>query len=795
MKPISIKQARLHNLKNIDIDIPKDRFVVVTGVSGSGKSTLVFDILFEAGRKSYLQAIGILDGLGDNAGYEQITGLRPAVAIKQGLIRRSNPRSVVGTRTRALNLLGTLFADHYNQTVSPEDAITSAHFSFNSPVGMCLQCEGRGHEFALDLDVLLPTKTTTLPELYQNANSTTRFFKASERLAKQYEFDLATPFEKLPKVVRDIVLYGRLPNGKKRTGLDDQLKYRLLNGKDGAQGMTVQLCPSCQGSRVGDEARDITIDGKHIGELGHMTIARLRKFLDAYQKRSKTRKSSIPSTRELILTKIQAITDSLTAVKLDYLSLYRPIPTLSGGEAQRLSLMSCLTTEMESLLYIFDEPTAGLHELEKQELLEKLQSLRQQGNALIVVEHDTQCIQAAEHIIDIGPLAGQQGGEVVYQGKFAGLTKCKQSLTGQYLSGKVGYQRSEAYKPVNKSTPAIALTGVRTNNLKSVDVTIPLGMIVGVAGVSGSGKSSLIADTLVPLLHKQFVRDQDDVDPTINLSRPSPQLESIKGADVFSQCIEVGQSPIGRRSNSNPATYLGIWNRIRSIFAHQSIAKSRGYDAGYFSFNANGACDSCQGSGQHRMWIGSTFVTYQCDVCQGERYKREVLDVLYKGHTINQVLALSAQSALPLFGDDRPISRMLNTLVDTGMGYISLGQPTATLSGGEAQRIKLAKELGRSTSPTNTLFILDEPTTGLSSYDAVKLLSIIDKLIDRGNSVLIIEHDPLMLSYCDWIIEMGPGGGHEGGKIIAKGSPTQLAKRKTSRIGPFLTPQHAVCTA
>ncbi len=792
MKSITIHRARLHNLKNIDITFPKDKFVVITGVSGSGKSTLAFDILFEAGRKSYLQAIGILSALGEDIGFDQITGLSPAVAIKQSIIRQSNPRSVVGTKTKLLNFLGMLFADYSNRQLSIDEAITTAHFSFNSPMGMCLQCQGRGYLFTFDFSVLLPDKSTTVVQLYQNALAESAFKKRILRMSERYKFDLTTPFQKLPESVQNIVLYGQNPDGSHRTGLHEHLQRRLLRGKENNHSLLVETCSACTGLRISEEAKAVKINGKHIGELGQMTIHQLDKFFQSLQKLTKKSRNHQSDLSEILYKKITGIVDQLIAVKLDYLTLYRPIPTLSGGELQRLFLMSYLTTDIESLLYIFDEPTAGLHEIEKHALLKKLQALRAQGNALIVVEHDGNSIAAAEYIIDIGPLAGKQGGEIVYQGTYAGLLRCKKSITGSYLSGKQRLPVKAAYATIKTSTPQLKMSGVKTNNLQSISVNIPLRMMVGVAGVSGSGKSSLIADTLVPALHNYsntVTPDSNDaIPPSINIARPTSILKQITGMGTIDRCAEISQAPIGRRSNSNPVTYLGIWSRIRQCFARQALAKERGYSAGHFSFNAHGACKHCQGNGQHRMWLGGTFVNYECEVCKGQRYQTDILDIRFRGHCITEILQLTAAEAIQLFTDDQPITRMLDILIRTGMGYITLGQPTSTLSGGEAQRIKLAKEIGRQQTHQHTLFVLDEPTTGLSLYDIDKLLVLLDELVARNNSVIIIEHDPNVLSHCDWLLEIGPGSGHQGGKVIAKGSPLTLFNNSKSLIGPFLTP-------
>jgi excinuclease ABC A subunit len=470
------------------------------------------------------------------------------------------------------------------------------------------------------------------------------------------------------------------------------------------------------------------------------------------------------------------------------------MPSLSGGEIQRIFLTSHLDSQMDSIIYVLDEPTVGLHEIEKADLLEQVETLRSLGNTVIVVEHDRNTIERAAHVIDFGPLAGTDGGEIVYEGDYGGLLESKRSLTGQYLSGRRGVPRKEPhdYTKITESTARLTLHHARTNNLKGVTVGFPLGVLVGVAGVSGSGKSSLVSDTLIPLLERHY-KDLRERKQSVSLSDenfefvlPSPIAEKLDGMVNLAGYSEVSQAPIGRRSISNPASYVNIWGKIRKLFAQQPLAEQRRYTPGHFSFNAKGACPECKGRGHERFWLGgNSFVTNLCAQCHGTRYMEEILDVTYRGANIVEVLNMSVSAAATLFGDRPSIHAMLGVLEQTGMGYITLGQPTATLSGGEAQRIKLAKEIGRRRKG-NILYVLDEPTTGLSLYDTANLLGLLDTLVQRGNSVIVIEHDPTVLSYCDWLIELGPGGGNEGGEIIAQGSPQDLKANPRSHTGPFL---------
>ena len=848
MKKISVRNAYLHNLKNIDVDLPAGKLIAVCGVSGSGKSTLAFDILFEAGRRSYLQALGVLASLEGEHGFDEITGLMPTVAIKQGIVRRSNPRSVVGTKTRLLNYLAMLYADQCKRgivrDIDPDrsntfvggdasvNAILPSQFSFNSPMGMCLSCQGRGIRFELDLAVLLPTPETTLSQLFENALAHTTYAKRIVKLQEKLDLNPTTPFQSLPQAIQELVLYGKTTAGIRQASLFDFLQHRLNRGKPVNGAIRAGVCSDCEGYRVGEVARNILVNGKHIGQLGLLTIDELHEHLTHTAQQLAGKKADTGAAAGLLIEKALSIVAQLIAVKLDYLTAYRPVPSLSGGEMQRLFLMSHLQADIAPLLYIFDEPTSGLHELEKLELIERLKTLSRTGNTVAVVEHDSQSLEAADYVVDIGPLAGTNGGEVVYQGSVAGLKRCKQSLTGQCLSGKRKQSAPATTRNVISSSPKLVLRGVKTNNLHNLTVRIPLGVLVGVAGMSGSGKSSLIADTLVPLVSQMLSRvgsgadavaannldsggnghttldrqknsnrekknkdksggassivESDDQNAEISLTKATPVFTSLHGIEHLDKCIEISQAPIGRRSNSNVVSYLGVWDRIRSRFANTDHAIQSGFTAGHFSFNAAGACPQCRGNGQIDMWLGGAFVSYPCDDCKGQRYLEEILDVKYKGNSVTDVLAASIGAAKEIFADDVPLTRMLNVVSRTGMDYITLGQPTNTLSGGEAQRVKLARELGRSRKGVRCLYVLDEPTTGLSLYDTGKLMTLLQELVSLGNSVIVVEHDPGVLSQCDWLIELGPDSGRNGGKLIASGAPDTLKRSSQSLIGPFL---------
>jgi excinuclease ABC subunit A len=806
MKYIEINSARIHNLKNINVRIPKGKLVVVTGVSGSGKSSLVFDIIFEEGKRQYLQSIGMIPGITEEDKFDQIAGIGPTVAVQQAIIRQSNPRSVVGTKTKILTYLGMLYAREGRMACSicgrtvggdlvceqcgnVEERLEASYFSANSPKGMCLQCEGRGVHFELVMEKLVPDVNFTLTQVLANAGVLSSFRYLLKGRLKPYK---DTPFSQMPDEAKEHILYGvpvQRPYPRRSLSLFSRLRFLLSRGEDVGGTMVMTPCPQCQGYRVGEEARRVTLGGKHIGQIGHMTIVELQAFLKALPTQE-----SLSSMGHNLIREVLNKTHYLLQVGLGHLTLYRQMPTLSGGEIQRIFLTSHLDSKMDSLIYVLDEPTVGLHEIEKADLLEQIAALRSLGNTVIVVEHDRNTIERAQHVIDFGPLAGTDGGEIVYEGDYAGLLKLEGSVTGQYLSGRRAVPRKapHEYATITDATAWLTLHHAKTNNLKDVTVRFPLGVLVGVAGVSGSGKSSLVSDTLIPLLERHFAdlrerKGSDSIeDEEIEFVMPSPVAEKLDGMAHIAGYSQVSQAPIGRRSISHPASYVNIWGKIRKLFAQQPLAEQRRYKPGHFSFNAKGACPECKGRGHERFWLGgNSFVTSLCARCHGNRYLDEILDVTYQGANIVDVLNMSVTEAGTLFRNTLSIHAVLSVLEQTGMGYITLGQPTNTLSGGEAQRIKLAKEIGRRRKG-NILYVLDEPTTGLSLYDTANLLALLDTLVKRGNSVIVIEHDPTVLSYCDWLIELGPGGGVEGGEIIAQGSPLDLKQNPRSPTAPFL---------
>jgi excinuclease ABC subunit A len=798
-KTIRITHARLHNLQNISLEIPRHQLIAITGVSGSGKTTLAFDLIYEQGRRRYLQAIGMLSDLAEDTGCERITGLGPTIAVQQGIIRQSNPRSSVGTRTGIFALLRLLYV-YEGQCICPAcgqirrasaacpgcghaaQSLHSGIFSYNSPLGMCLRCQGRGHLFELNMEKLLPTPTTTPRQMLVNAGSLSTF----NYLLKGLLSDVAdVPFNTAPETARRHLLYGlQVGDGRLSHNLFDHLRWKLLKGRAVDDCIRFNPCPDCGGSRISQEARQVTLSGLHIGQVSELPLADMEAFLDDF-----ICQNGISPLAQNLVEEIKHRLHSLRQNGLAYLTLYRDLPSLSGGELQRLFLASHIDSQIDSLIYVLDEPTIGLHELEKKNLLEQLRVLQDQGNTILLVEHDTHLIAAADTIIDIGPWAGSAGGQVVYQGAYPGLLTAPRSVTGQYLSGRAALPLRQLITPLT-STPHLRLSNASTHNLRSIEVCIPLGCLVGIAGVSGSGKSSLVMKTLVPLLDRHFVRrpavenEYAEIDLVEEQSAFfSGQLEGVENLRGF---YAVSQQPIGRHDNSNPATYLKIWDPIRKLFASAPEAQALDLTPGDFSFNAGGACPTCSGSGKQRLWLGGNFFTTQlCPECKGKRFREKILRVHWHAHSVLDVLEMPAAQACDFFSAEPAIARVLNVLERSGMGYLPLGQPAPTLSGGEAQRIKLAYEISRA-GKNQTLYILDEPTIGLSLYDTGRLLLLLDELVRKGNSLLVIEHDPVVLSRCDWIIELGPGGGRDGGQLIATGTPSDLRSNPSSLIGPFL---------
>ncbi|MNO20456.1 UvrABC system protein A [compost metagenome] len=804
MKQIEIYNARLHNLKNITTKIPKHKLIVVTGVSGSGKSSFIFDTLHHEGQRLYLEALGISHDALHYDSFDMIQGLSPTIAVQQRTVSNLNPRSVVGTVTRLLNLMALIYVNE-GKGAGSEDTPLRGYvpglFMFNSPHGACPTCSGRGTITEVNIAKILPQGSETIETWHefayqfpqQKKEEKEYVSKRFHNFIKQYNLAPETPFSQLTGEARDVFLHYR----PKRTQSKENLifygvkvvieeKLKKVNLQHLPDLHTTRSCPGCGGYRIGERAFSITIDNKHIGQLCQMDVLELTAFFQHYLT-SRPHTAFVAHLIKEILRKL----DCLETVGLSYLNLYREVPSLSGGEIQRLHIMSHLAAKVDSIIYIFDEPTAGLHEVEKVKMIESFQSLQQQGNTVIVVEHDESVIRQAEYIIDFGPKAGQLGGSIVYQGDYASFLSASESITSRYLLHKPMPPKEYTFS-TNASDPKLSIKNARTNNLKNINVDIPLQAIVGICGMSGSGKSSLLIDTLIPKLRavlkeqssnkKRSVEEEADAAADFNQPEAEAELEGSENIDGF---VVVTQQLARRHENSIVATFLGVWEPIRHIFSTQEEAVIRQFTKGSFSFNSTGSCPVCNGYGHIKRWVSQLVFSEECPSCQGTRFQQDVLQVKYKQRSISDILEMSVTEAHAFFRDHSKICSLLAVIEEMGMGYILLGQSLTTLSGGEAQRLKLARELGKN-SKGSYLYILDEPTVGLSYYDAEKLLMILSKLAANKHSVLLIEHDPYVLSYCDYLIELGPGAGNKGGEIVAAGVPENVKRQADSIIGQFL---------
>lgn len=764
MEEIKIQGARIHNLKNINITIPKRQLVVITGISGSGKSSLAFDILFEEGKNQYLRSIGILAGLDKEDRFDAMEGLGPTVAVHQNTIRQSNSRSTVGTKTALLNQLALIYASD-GKSMEGQNALSPGQFLYTTADGMCISCQGRGFYYDVILKHLVPDKTTTLLEVYERIKVTSGFLRI---LKKKYGMYFGTPFWQIPEDIREEVVYGRYDNGKQSYCIERIFKNSYEKGEDVEQVYAKAVCPDCHGERVSDDAREVFLHGKRIGELGQMTLTSILEFLEELQD------EELSQFSKNVIRNIRQKLKHLIRFRLGHLTLYREMSSLSGGEVQRIFLHLHLESGLDSLIYVLDEPMAGLHPSEKQNMIKAIKELRDIGNTVIVVEHDKEMICHADHVIEIGPKAGAEGGTVVYQGNYEEYEKVD-TLLSQYLSGRCLMPERTDRKVVFDKENCLILEHARIHYLKDLTVKFPLHAMVGIAGLSGSGKSSLIEETLLKRLAS-----------AVNAKREYGETRGIVGVEQINGFVKISQEPIGRSASSMPASYIGIWDKVRVLFANQPEAKRRNMSAGHFSFRSKGACPCCGGIGYEKIFLTADFsVDKKCQTCQGNRFQEESLMVEYKGKRITDILEMRIRDACFFFADQRSIVKPLRTLEQMGMGYLTLGQPTSSLSGGEAQRVKLAKELGK-LREGNMLYVLDEPTTGLSLYDTALLLKLLDQLVNSGNSVIVIEHNIDVLKNCDYIIELGPEGGDKGGEIIAKGTPEQLRNNLNSKTGRYL---------
>ena len=935
MDKILIRGARTHNLANVDIDLPRDKLIVITGLSGSGKSSLAFDTIYAEGQRRYVESLSAYArqflSMMEKPDVDHIEGLSPAISIEQKSTSH-NPRSTVGTITEIYDYLRLLFArvgtpccpDHgiplEAQTISQmvdhvlampegsklmllapvvrnrkgehlqlfdelraqgyvrarvdgvvyeldevpslelrrkhtievvvdrikvredlkqrlaesfetaitltdgialvspmdegsalEDKLFSARyscpycdyslqeleprmFSFNNPNGACPECDGLGVSQFFDPDRVVSSTSVSLAggavRGWDRRNA--YYFQIIQALARHFDFDVDTPFEDLPKRIRDIILFGSgdeivefqyfgdsgvqkrrhpfagiIPNLERRYRETDSRIVREELSKYISQ----KSCTACEGQRLNREARHVFVADTNLPTITAWPIETCLEFFDSLQLEG--HRGEIASK---IVKEVHERLHFLVNVGLDYLTLDRKADTLSGGEAQRIRLASQIGAGLVGVMYILDEPSIGLHQRDNERLLATLTRLRDLGNTVIVVEHDEEAIRCADHVVDIGPGAGVHGGRIIFNGTPAELEADPDSVTGQYLSGV-----REIPTPSERNAPnplrQLKLVGATGNNLKNVTLEIPAGLFVCVTGVSGSGKSTLINDTLHRLAARELYG---------SAAQPAP-FGSVENLDLFDKVVDIDQSPIGRTPRSNPATYTGLFTPIRDLFAGTQEARARGYKPGRFSFNVKGGrCEACQGDGMIRVemhFLPDIYVP--CDVCKGRRYNRETLSVTYKGKSIHEVLQMTVEEALEFFEPVPAVARKLQTMTDVGLSYITLGQSATTLSGGEAQRIKLSKELSKRDTG-QTLYILDEPTTGLHFQDIELLLGVLHRLRDHGNTVVVIEHNLDVIKTSDWVIDLGPEGGDKGGEIIARGTPEQVAAMPHSYTGQFL---------
>jgi excinuclease ABC subunit A len=943
-----IRGAREHNLRNIDVIIPRDRLTVVTGLSGSGKSSLAFDTIYAEGQRRYVESLSAYArqflGLMEKPDVDTIEGLSPAISIEQKSAGH-NPRSTVGTVTEIHDYLRLLYAragtphcpncgraverqsagqisdvvlswpagtrievlsplvrsrkgefrdlfenarkqgfvravvdgetielanppklnrkvnhdvsivvdrlvvrseDRGRLTDSLETALRLAdgvvevkryegstgtsqmfserygcancgislpemeprHFSFNSPFGACPACGGLGTRREVSEELIIGDPSISILEgVILPWGEPDGYLKRVilPGLAKSLGFDLNTPWGKLPKKVRDALLFGtgvatdarsRKPESRSRKpstpdprsstlvweGILVSVQRRFSESEsdmvrqDLLEYMVVKPCQACGGKRLKPESLAVTIAGKNLGEVGDYSIGDAQAFVDSVQIRENGKPGLDAGIAGPILKEVRERLRFLVDVGLDYLTLGRSAESLSGGEAQRIRLATQIGSRLVGVLYILDEPSIGLHQRDNERLLRTLEKLRDLGNTVIVVEHDEETIRAADHVIDLGPGAGKHGGHVVAEGTVADILRARKSLTGQYLSGARSIAIPKERRPVNPRRQLV-IHGAREHNLQNLTVEIPLGTFVAITGVSGSGKSTLIEDILHRTLARHFFR-----------ARVIPGAhDRVTGMEHIDKVIDIDQSPIGRTPRSNPATYTGLFGPIRDLFAELPESKIRGYGPGRFSFNVKGGrCESCQGDGLVKIemhFLPDVYVP--CDVCKGRRYNRETLEVQFRGKSIADVLDMTVEDALTFFENQPRIRQKLQTLYDVGLTYIHLGQSATTLSGGEAQRVKLATELSRRDTG-RTLYILDEPTTGLHFEDVRLLLDVLHRLVDRGNTVLVIEHNLDVIKTADWIVDLGPEGGTRGGTVIATGTPEQVARHKASFTGQHI---------
>lgn len=820
---IRIKGARTNNLKNISLDIPRNKLVVITGLSGSGKSSLAFDTIYAEGQRRYVESLSSYArqfvGLMDKPDVDLIEGLSPAISIDQRTISH-NPRSTVGTTTEIYDYLRLLYSriglavcfncQETMRKVSEEKIIIKKikgrqikfsqvnrffvcdkcskrmpeleprDFSFNSAHGACSKCTGLGEKLTISPDLVFNNNLSILegaikPIAHVNVKGSL-LISELESLALRHGFSLRTALRDFSGAEKNILLFGDefFPGIINRLEEKYQESKSILVKSEIEKVMQSSLCSACNGKRLKPESLAIKINNLSIIDLTDKSIIDLILLFRQWLKNSSIFIEDCKVV-EPILKEVLKNLEFLNNVGLSYLSLSRAASSLSGGESQRIRLASQVGSALSGVLYVLDEPSIGLHQRDNDKLIKTLKELRDNGNTVIVVEHDMSMMLAADHLIDVGPGAGEHGGEIIFSGLPENIKKDQNSLTGNYLSGLKRIKIPKKYRLGNGKF--IKIKGARENNLKNIDVDIPLAKLVAITGVSGSGKSTLMNDILARALNKKFYRAKTE----------PGKHDDILGLEHINKVIDIDQSPIGKTPRSNPATYTGIFSFIRDLYASLPEAKIKGFSAGHFSFNVpGGRCENCSGDGAIKVEMQFLSDVYlKCEICDGKKFKEEILEIKYKEKNIFEVLNMTVSEAELFFSDHQQISQKLKTLNEVGLGYIKLGQSATTFSGGEAQRIKLATELSRR-STGRTLYILDEPTTGLHFEDIERLLKVLNMLVDCGNTVLIIEHNLEVIRSVDWVIDLGPDGGIAGGQIVVCGNPQEVVKNKNSFTGKYL---------
>jgi excinuclease ABC subunit A len=825
---VRVRGAREHNLKDVSLEIPRDALVVFTGVSGSGKSSLAFGTLYAEAQRRYLESVApYARRLFHQLGVPQvdaIDGLPPAVALQQ---QRGSPttRSSVGSVTTLSNLLRMLYsrAGDYPRSQPHLDAEA---FSPNTPAGACPGCHGLGRVYDVTERSMVPDDSLTIRERAIAAWPTAWQGQNLRDIVTTLGYDIDRPWRALPKKDRQWLLFtDEQPQVPVYAGYDREEVQRAIHRREppdymgtftGARKYVLQTfsntqsasmkrrvaqymagteCATCHGKRLRLEALSVKFAGVDIADMSRLPLARLAALMQPYaegtaadeKRMTKEHHPERAMVAERIACDLVERLHVLLDLGLGYLSLERSTPTLSPGELQRLRLATQVRSNLFGVVYVLDEPSAGLHPADTEALLVALDQLKRSGNSLFVVEHDLDVIRRADWIVDVGPAAGEQGGEILYSGPLDGLRAIDASQTRHYLFAPTRAARRATRTPRGW----LRLRGVTRNNLHELDVALPIGVLTTVTGVSGSGKSSLVSQVLVELVADHLGQElESGPDEGEELDQVTPATlggEIADGMDAIKRLVVVDQRPIGRTPRSNLATYTGLFDHVRRLFATTKVARSRRYDAGRFSFNvAKGRCETCEGEGfvmVELLFLPSVYAP--CPTCHGTRYNAKTLEIRYHDKNIAEVLGLTVDGAYEFFADEPPVRRALDVLRQVGLGYLRLGQPATELSGGEAQRIKLATELQR-TQRGSSLYVLDEPTTGLHASDVEKLIAQLDGLVDAGNTVIVVEHDMHVVAHSDWVLDIGPGAGEEGGRIVAAGPPGLVAKARSSRTAPYL---------